>query len=198
LRGFLVCLEGLDQSGKKSTARIIAARLMKIGYEVEVISFPDYNTPIGKEIRMFLQGKRDYGPEVRQFLYVANRFERKKDIQSWLDMGKVVIADRYTPSGIAYGLANGLDVDWMVNLERGLPNADVVIVIDVPAEVAYHREKKKDVYERDILFQRKVRAAYLSLAKKFNWVIINGDRPLDEVAEKVYDVVLRSIKQARS
>jgi len=164
--------------------------LRQANYSVEVISFPDYTTPIGREIQEYLRGVRRFNPRVRQMLYVANRLERQEDITYWLKMGKIVIADRYTPSGLAYGLANGLNLKWMTSLEQGLPPTDLVMVLDIAPEIAFQRrELKGDVYERNEVFLKKVRAAYLQLAKKFSWVIINGEKPVEIIAEQVWKVV---------
>src|SRR5262249_24915044 len=71
--------------------------------------FPDYGTSIGEEIARALQGEREYGPDVMQLLYVANRYERKPDLRRWLDGGLVLVCDRYLASSVAYGEAFGLD-----------------------------------------------------------------------------------------
>mgnify|MGYP001057389455 CR=1 FL=1 len=190
MKGLFVVIEGLDQSGKKTQTRLLASRLRKKGYDVEVISFPDYNTAVGKEIRMFLEGERDFSPEVRQFLYVANRWERKKDIETWLKSGKIVIADRYMQSNLAYGIANGLDLRWMLSLEQGLPKSDVTIVIDISVDTAFkRREGGRDVYERNREFLNKIRAAYLSLAKRYGWFVVNGEASIEIVAENIWKIV---------
>ena len=77
MRGLLIAFEGLDQSGKQTQAETLAARLSAGGRTVRQLSFPDYETPIGSEIGRALQGERDYGPDVMQLLYVANRYEWK-------------------------------------------------------------------------------------------------------------------------
>ena len=186
-----MCLEGINGSGEGTHANLLVKKLREEGYKVSSVSFPDYATPIGKEIKEFLRGERDFSPVVRQFLYAANRWERKADIEGWLREGRVVVANRYSPSGLAYGLANGLDLDWMMNLERGLPSADVVIVIDVPVEVHFQRTKGKDIYEVDGAFLERVRSAYLELAKKFKWKVVDGAKPIDKVAEEVWKLVSR-------
>jgi dTMP kinase len=86
----IVALEGIDKSGKGTQAELLFKRLRAAGHPVECIAFPDYETPVGKEIKRFLSGRVEFGPEVRQFLYVANRWERKRDIDMWLKEGKVV------------------------------------------------------------------------------------------------------------
>jgi len=158
---------------------------MKTGCMVRHVAFPDYQTSLGKEIRKFLLGKITLCPEVRQLLYVANRWERKTDMEGWLQHGLFVIADRYSPSGLVYGLANKLNLDWMLTLEEGLPPADLVIVIDISIETSYARDKKKDLYENDLLFLGVVRASYLDLANKFGWVVINGEQSENAVFQEI-------------
>jgi len=190
LAGRLVALEGIDKSGKGTQARLLKAWLENLGLKVETIEFPDYSTPIGKEIKAFLDGKRNFSAEVRQLLYVANRWERKRDIEKWIDDGRIVIADRYTPSGIAYGLANDLPLKWLLCLEEGLPKADLVVVIDITVDTSFKRMKKEqDIYERNYAFLEKVRNCYLKLSKEFNWVVVDGERSVGEVFSDIKMVV---------
>jgi len=182
----LITLEGIDKSGKATQTAILANRLRKMGREVETIAFPDYTTIIGRVIKRYLDGEVDFGPELRQLLYVANRWEKRGDLGLWLRKEKLVIADRYTPSGLVYGLANGLNLEWMINLERGLPTSDLVIVVDVSVATAFDREDVRDVYEANRDFLEKVRNAYLALAEKFGWVIVDGEKTKDEVAEEIW------------
>ena len=189
MKGLLICIEGINGSGEGTNSSILLQRLKAEGYNAVLISFPDYNTSIGLEIRNFLKGKRDFRPEIRQFLYAANRWERKEDIESWLKEGTIVVANRYTPSGLAYGLANNLDLEWMLSLERGLPVADLIIVIDVSVATHFKRTVKKDVYESDETFLTKVRASYKKLAKQSEWQVINGERSLEKVSGEVWRVV---------
>ena len=80
----LIAFEGLDQSGKETQTRHLRARLEQLGRRVHPLSFPDYSTPIGQEIKQALAGERDFPPDVLQLLYVANRFEYKPRLDLWL------------------------------------------------------------------------------------------------------------------
>ena len=71
----LIAFEGLDQSGKETQTRTLRVRLEQAGHEVRTLSFPEYDTPIGQELRKTLDGDRDFPPDVMQLLYVANRLE---------------------------------------------------------------------------------------------------------------------------
>src|SRR6266478_5170059 len=84
--GVLIVFEGLDQSGKQTQAELLRDRLKADGRKARLLSFPDYGTSIGEEIARALQGEREYGPEVMQLLYIANRYERKPDLHRWLEV----------------------------------------------------------------------------------------------------------------
>src|SRR6188472_3332640 len=100
--GRLIAFEGLDQSGKQTQAERLLAAFRSAGHAAEFLTFPEYTTAIGAEIGRALQGERDYQPDTLQLLYIANRFEFRPRIASWLESGTMVICDRYLASSIAY------------------------------------------------------------------------------------------------
>ena len=122
--GLVIAFEGLDQSGKQTQAELLRDRLNAAHRSVFLLSFPDYGTPIGEEIERALRGARNYAPDVMQLLYVANRYERKADLQRWIDGGLILVCDRYTASSIAYGEAQGLEAEWLA-----VAAVDVAIVV---------------------------------------------------------------------
>ena len=56
-----------------------------------------------------MQGEREYGSDVMQLLFVANRHERREAILEWMAGGLILLCDRYRASSIAYGEAQGLE-----------------------------------------------------------------------------------------
>jgi dTMP kinase len=187
--GRLIAFEGLDQSGKETQAQLLRDRLKEAGRRTRIISFPDYGTSIGEEIARALQGEREYGPDVMQLLYVANRYERKPDIERWLQAGWVLLSDRYTASSIAYGEAHDLEPGWLADLQRFLPPADLTILLDIPPAVAAERKTtQRDRYERDLQLLTRVRESYRHLAEEAGWVTVDGDRSIGVVAEEIWTV----------
>jgi len=186
----LIAFEGLDQSGKQTQAELLRDRLKVEGRKARLVSFPDYGTSIGEEIARALQGERDYGPEVMQLLYVANRYERKPDLQRWLDGGLVLVCDRYVASTIAYGEAQGLDPAWLTEIQKFLPPADVTIMLDIAPETAVQRKAvDRDRFERDLAMQGRVRESYRRQAANGNWIRLDGERPKNDIAADVFSAV---------
>ena len=182
----LIAFEGLDQSGKETQSRRFRDRLRSASHKARVVSFPDYGTSIGEEIARALQGERDYGPDVMQLLYVANRYERKPDIDRWRLADITLLCDRYVASSIAYGEAQGLDVAWLVSMQEFLPPPDLTVLLDIAPETALKRKATgRDRYEQDHALQVGVRESYLRQAADPSWLRVDGERPPDDVAEEV-------------
>jgi dTMP kinase len=190
VQGHLIAFEGLDQSGKQTQAEALLKRLTEAGRTCELLSFPDYGTAIGAELHRALHGERDYPPEVMQLLYVANRYEAKTTLDAWLADGRVVVCDRYTASSVAYGEAQGLDPQWLMDVQRFLPAPNLTILLDIPPETAVRRKADgRDRYERDLELLTRVRDSYRRQAREPQWLLLKGDREKAEVTLDVRQAV---------
>jgi len=187
--GLLIAFEGLDQSGKQTQAELLRDRLTSEGRTVRLLSFPDYQTTIGAVIGSALRGERDYGADVMQLLYIANRYEWKPDIVRETDAGTIVVCDRYLASSIAYGEAHGLDPSWLAEMQRYLPQPDVTFLLDIAPDVSVRRKAHdRDKYERDLALLARVRESYLRQAQA-GWVRLDAGRDRHDVASDVYTEV---------
>jgi dTMP kinase len=194
VHGLLIAFEGLDQSGKQTQAELLRDRLVGNGRQVRLLSFPAYNTHIGTEIGMALQGDRQYGPDVMQLLYVANRYELKPEIARELERGTVVVCDRYLASSVAYGEAQGLDPAWLIGMQSHLPQPDVTLLLDIAPDVsALRKTADRDRYERDLALLERVRASYIRQAAA-GWVRLDADRDRDLVAADVWNAVAAKLE----
>jgi dTMP kinase len=190
MRGLLIAFEGLDQSGKQTQAERLRDRLVEAGRLVRLLSFPAYDTPIGTEIGRALQGDRDYGPDVMQLLYIANRYEWKPQIEFELGRGTVLICDRYLASSIAYGEAHGLDAAWLTEMQKYLPQPDVTFLLDIDSNVSAQRKTTdRDKYERDLALLGRVRSSYMRQAEAAEWSTLDAGRDREAVAAEVWNVV---------
>jgi dTMP kinase len=186
MSGRLIAFEGLDQSGKQTQAELLRDRLKQDGHKSRLVSFPDYGTSIGEEIARALQGEREYGPDVMQLLYVANRYERKPDLLRWIDGGLMLVCDRYTASSVAYGEAQGLDGAWLIEMQKFLPAAAATILLDIAPETAARRKAlDRDRYERDLAMLSRVRDSYRRMAQANDWIVLDGERSKEAIAEDV-------------
>ena len=190
MEGLLIAFEGLDQSGKQTQAELLRDRLKQAGRKARLVSFPDYGTSIGEEIARALAGEREYGPDVMQLLYVANRYERKDDLNRWLEGGLILVCDRYMASSVAYGEAFGLDPAWLIDMQKFLPPPALTIMLDIAPETAVQRKAvDRDRYERDLALLGRVRDSYHRLASVQGWLVLDGERSKEAIAADVLNAV---------
>lgn len=185
-RGLLIAFEGLDQSGKQTQAERLRDHLSQRGRQVRLLSFPDYTTPIGREIALALKGERSFGPDVMQLLYVANRHERRGEIVQAISDGAVIVCDRYLASSVAYGEAQGLDGSWLREIQRFLPVPDLTVLLDIAPDVSAKRKvADRDKYERDLALLARVRHSYHAQAVTSGWIRLDADRDREELAQEI-------------
>lgn len=194
MKGKFFLLEGGDSCGKKTQASLLAEKLKKEGKKVEIIHFPTYQkTPLGVFVAKYLKGdfgsKESITPEIGSLFYSLDRYQFQKEIEEKLKSGINIVADRYTASNIFQ--ASKLEGDdrfkaweWIKAVDKRLPQPDVTIILNVPANISKDlfskREKKnkliegeKDIHEADLEYQEKVRKTYLDIAEREGWIIVN-------------------------
>ena len=193
-RGKIIVIEGTDKAGKTSQSRMLAETLKASGKVCVILDFPDYTTPIGVEIKAFLEGKRDYLPEVKHLLFSANRWEKKKEIESMLENGTIIAMNRYWQSNLVYGAANGMDINWLLRLDKGLPKEDITLVILVNPSISSKRAEMQDAFESDTQLAASAYKNYLKFAKQYRWKVIDGSKSKEQVHQEIMKIVRKELK----
>ena len=154
------------------------------------MSFPVYESRTGRNLRAFLKGELSYPPQAVHMMYSLNRWENIGLIRKHLVQSDFLIANRYTPSNLAYGVPKGLDQRWLRELDRGLPQPDLVIVLDVPVTASFRRKSEgRDTHESNKRYMMKVRQNYRSLARRYGWKILDGTGSTKRVQLEVLELI---------
>jgi dTMP kinase len=205
-RGRFITFEGIDGSGKTTQMRLLAGRLRQAGHHVLETVEPG-GTAIGAQIRRILldSANQDLRPTAELLLYFASRAQNVEEcILPALEAGTVVLSDRFTDSTLAYqGHARGLSAETVLALDRiacrGL-TPDLTLLVDVDVETGLARIQERNagasgaetrMDEQSRGFHRKVRDAYLALAKQHpgRFRLIDGRGSPESVAAKVWEMV---------
>ncbi len=190
----IVVIEGGDQAGKKTQTKLLFKALKKRKIKATTFSFPDYTTPVGKEIAKYLSGNRKFLPQTIHCLLAANRWEKLNQILQAQSENSVLIMNRYYQSNLVYGLANGLKQGWLENLDAGLPKADLVILLDISQKESFHRKKtNRDKFEKNEEFLKKISKIYRDTAKKKRWTIIDAFQSKEKVHQEILKVFSKKI-----
>jgi dTMP kinase len=140
--GKFIVFEGLDGSGKTTQAKILADRLKDSGWET-LLTYEQTKGPVGRLISKTLVRKVDLPAQSLQLLFVADRVDHlTKKVVPALELGKIVVSDRYFWSTVAYGSLR-LDRDWLVSLHRYCLDPDLVVFIDTSPTICLERIKKR-------------------------------------------------------
>ena len=202
---FLV-IEGVDGTGKSTQVARVAERLRERGREV-VETFEPGATVAGAAVReVLLNSSTELAPLSETLLLAADRAQHVAEIvRPALARGADVVSDRYVPSSLAYqGMAREVGVGLVADLNRvatGGLDADLVVVLDLPHELAATRREGTDRLEaEDHRFHERVRGAYLELASEHGWVVVDATVAPAVVADQILvavNVVLGEQDRAR-
>jgi len=195
--GRLIAIDGIDQSGKRTQTELLVKRVVQQGFHCAQWDFPVYETAVGRLLKAYLQGTRHDNHTIH-LLYAANKWELVAKMENQLRRGCILIANRYTPSNLAYGTAHGLPLNWLHSLETGLPKADRVIILNVPTDVSFKRKSRnRDVHEEDLAYLERVRRSYLRLGKAHRWAVIDGALPTTDVSSRIWKIVAPILRSAK-
>lgn len=206
-KGLLISLEGIDGCGKSS---IIAYLSSKLDPNQLVNIREPGGTMLSETIRDMLlnnEGNYSMAAETEALLYAAARSQVVSQvIKPALLQGKVVLADRFIDSTIAYqGYGRGLDIAYLQAMNsfttRGL-KPHLTLLLDLEPERSYSSRKSQapDRIEREgIDFQKRVRRGYLKLAaaEPNRITIIDAAQDFDTVSGLVLACVLRAIDEQK-
>ena len=190
--GKIIVLEGLDKSGKTTQSKLLVDYISSAtSLKAVQMNFPNYSTFSGIEIHRHLKGQTLYNPHALHVLFTLNRYEEKQAIESLLDEGSVIVMNRYYQSNIMYGLADGItNHEWLESLDGEMPQANLIIILDISVEESMSRNPNPDVNEQDKNYLRKVRSYFIKYADAYGWKIVNaGNKSKEEIHREVVKIV---------
>jgi len=204
--GKFIVLDGPEGAGKTTQVERLVHRLRRDGRQATAVRDPG-STPVSERIRDILLDKRlpDMDARTEVFLYMASRAEMvARIIRPALEVGLVVVCDRFVSSTVAYqGAAGGVDTALIWELGRiacaGLePDLTVILDLDVEAGLARReRERPRDRIEsKQRAYHEKVRRGFLAMARERpqEFAVVDASRPLDEVARDIEEAVARVLR----
>ncbi|MDR3209570.1 MAG: thymidylate kinase [Oscillospiraceae bacterium] len=214
--GKLIVLEGVDGSGKTTQMRRLTARLAAEGADFRRVAFPRYESPASAPLRMYLGGELGGDPDgvnayAASTLFAVDRYVSY--LREWggdYARGGLILTDRYTTSNAVHQAAK-LEVyaraafwAWLYDFEfakMGLPKPDLVLCLDLPAELSLARRKARaeqsgaapDIHERDADYLRRCAETARAAAEFYGWRLIDAARDEDAVGDALYRAVRETL-----
>lgn len=191
-RGSLIVFEGPDRAGKTTQIELLASRLKESGKKVVVWKFPsrDSSSPIGSLLDSYLKKSNSMTKQSAHLLFSVDRWERKDEMVDLLFNGTTILADRFSMSGYAYSVAQGIDPTFCACTEIGLPIPDVTIYFRISVEELKKRgEFGNERFEKSGI-QEKVICAFESIFEKDKSVIgIDATKSIPEVSDEIFKII---------
>ena len=173
LRGRFVVFDGIDGSGKTTQFQRFTEFLQRCDLEVCQVREPG-GTAIGEQVRQILldPANGDMDLLCEMLLYMASRAQLvARQIRPALEANRIVLADRFISSTLAYqGAAGGIPVPDILQVGRialGPCWPDLVVIFDVELKTALSRLSRQldRVERRSAEFHRAVRNGFLEQAR---------------------------------
>lgn len=203
MKGLFITLEGLDGAGKTTQLHKAAELLRQQGYEV-VESREPGGTALAEQVRnLVLDAALPLSNTTQTLLYLAARSEHvDKLLRPSLQVGKIVLCDRFSDSTLAYqGLAAGRTMEELTELRQlngfateGLA-PDLTLVLDGDPQLLLQRRNARGVTDRyeeqGLELQYRLRSAFAALAEAEpeRMRLINAEGSEDQVHQAIMTVI---------
>ena len=193
-----ISIDGGDGTGKSTQIEQLAAWLRSRGRDVLTCRDPG-STPLGEAVRELLLDRADLRIDRRSemLLYMAARAQLVEEvIRPALQVGKIVLSDRYLLANVVYqGHGGGLDVPMLWSVGRAATDGlmpRLTIVLDMPSDAAAARlQGSLDRMEQQgDAFHARVREGFLEEAsRRQEIVLVDATRTVEQVQEDIRHVV---------
>ncbi len=208
--GLFITFEGIEGSGKSTQCRSLAEWFRLQGYQVLETREPG-GTKLAEKLRACLldrMGESVHPWTEALIVYAARNQHVRQVIRPALDMGAVVLCDRFIDSTLAYqGFGRGLDVKTLCRMHDqagGGLRPDLTFVFDMSVDAALQRRHHNQLaFNRldaeSLAFHERVRRGFRTLARREPRRIrlLGADRPADVISRDVESLVRERLRTRR-
>jgi len=209
--GTLICVEGIDGSGKSTQLALLRDWLKSNGKDV---IFTEWNSsPLISQTTKLAKKKNMLSPRTFSLLHAVDFADRLKQvIAPALKAGFIVLADRYAYTAFARDVARGVDPKWVREVYNFAIKPDLTVYFDIDPKtsmerICFNRTPKfyeagmdlklsNDPFESYVLFQTKVVKEYKKMLDEFDIIKLDAK---DSIHKKQVEIrrMLKEILAAK-
>ena len=217
MHGLLIVFEGVEGSGKTTQMQRCLYWLQGSGLRFcigehgektpVVVTREPGGTLLGVGLRQLLLEGHSLTIQDRAelLMYAADRAQHVEEfLKPQLELGAIVLCDRYTDSTIAYqGYGRGLDLNLIQQLNQiatdGL-ESQLTLWLDIDVETGLKRAKQRGIADRieqaDLEFHRRVQQGFIQLADLYpqRIVRIDASKSEEEVHLAIQEILSQRLK----
>lgn len=190
MRGKFIVIYGVNNLGKTTQAKLLEKRLVQEGQKARYFKYPRYEVePAGKLINEYLRHGNPYNfnPRELQLLHFIDRLYNQPILMEGLRRGINIVAEDYFGTSLAWGAANGVDLNLLKYLKKFVLPEDLAILL--------HGERFKDgveaghQHEENEELVKRAYEAHLQLALEYGWIKVNANQSAENVADEIWQIV---------
>lgn len=198
--GVLVCVEGIDGSGKSTQLALLRDWLKAEGADV---IYTEWNSsPLISQTTKLAKKKNMLSPRTFSLLHAVDFADRLKQvIAPALKAGFIVLADRYAYTAFARDVARGVDPKWVRQVYDFAIKPDLTVYFDIDPKtsmerICFNRTPKfyeagmdlklsSDPFESYLIFQNRVIKEYKKMLNEFDIVKLDAN---DSIHKKQVEI----------
>lgn len=207
--GTLICVEGIDGSGKSTQLALLRDWLKSNGKDV---IFTEWNSsPLISQTTKLAKKKNMLSPRTFSLLHAVDFADRLKQvIAPALKAGFIVLADRYAYTAFARDVARGVDPKWVRQVYDFAIKPDLAIYFDIDPKtsmerICFNRTPKfyeagmdmklsNDPFESYLLFQTRVVKEYKKMLNEFDIVQLDAKDSIHKKQVEIRKMLIEILK----
>ena len=200
----MICVEGIDGSGKSTQLAILRDWLQSKGLDV---IFTEWNSSeLISQTTKKAKKKNLLSPRTFSLLHAVDFADRLEQIIiPALKAGFIVLADRYVYTAFARDVARGVDKNWVRNMYGFAVKPDLTLYYSINAETSLERicanrtpsfyeagmdlKLSNNPYKSYVIFQNMVNAEYLQMVEEFGLVKIDAQQSIHAKQVKMRELI---------
>ena len=204
-KGVLIAVEGLDGSGKSTQAHLLVEWLRSMGAPVHHTEWN--SSPLVASSTKKAKKQKRLKPETFHLIHAADFADRyERQIQPLIEVGGIVVCDRYKFTALARDGSRGIDSDRIEKCYSFAREPDLTLYFKVSPDVSLSRIDKgrsqlkyyeagmdmnlsEDPFESYLILQGRQREIYDRLTQSGRMVEIDADRTIPEVLRSVREII---------
>lgn len=209
LPGTLICVEGIDGSGKSTQLAILKEWLSET---VNDVIFTEWNSSrLISQTTKLAKKRSQLSPRTFSLLHAVDFADRLEHIiLPALKAGFIVLADRYVYTAFARDVARGVSPEWVRNMYGFAIKPDLTVYFKVPVDTSLKRicsnrqpkfyeagmdlKLSNDPYESYRIFQGRVVYEYDRMIDEYGLVKMDATKNIHEQQLKFRKIVKKVLK----
>ncbi len=189
-KGIFIAIYGINNIGKTTHSKLLVEKLNASGKKTKYVKFPIYDLePTGPFLDKTLRSAdgQKISEDELQMWFVLNRYQFEPQLKKWLEEGYIVVAEDYVGTGMAWGMAKGLDEEWMESINEKLLKEDFSVLME--GNRAMDARENVHLHEQNDELVKKCAKTHSALGDKHEWSRVQVQPKIDDTATLIWDLV---------